>query len=186
MKITRDDCAVILAKLDEPMEYKWRVQHVSKYKPQAACVTYVTARQVMDRLDAVVGKENWQRTIDSPIVSIYSGIAILIDGEWVWKWDVGEKTHVSPIKGESSDAFKRAAVNWGPGRELYEMELVYVETNEKQVSDHGKNTNHPFPIDENGKRIWDLTTYINRLLKIREKSGPLQTRVEQLEEKIAQ
>lgn len=80
---------------------------------------YVDARYVMDKLDHL-GPENWQdRYIDRPGGSVRCGIGLLVDGEWVWKWDVGTISDIEPEKGSYSEAFKRAAVKWGVGRDLY-------------------------------------------------------------------
>lgn len=40
-------------------------------------------------------------------------------GVWVNKQDVGTESNTEKEKGQASDAFKRAAFNWGIGRELY-------------------------------------------------------------------
>ena len=47
-------------KLIKEMPFKWRVQSANSYG--AKCVAYVDARDVQDRLDEVVGPENWQVT----------------------------------------------------------------------------------------------------------------------------
>jgi hypothetical protein len=80
---------------------------------------YIDARYVMDKLDHL-GPENWQdRYIDRTGGSVRCGIGLLVDGEWVWKWDVGTVSDIEPEKGSYSEAFKRAAVKWGIGRDLY-------------------------------------------------------------------
>lgn len=80
---------------------------------------YVDARYVMDKLDHL-GPENWQdRYVDRTGGSVRCGIGLLIDGEWVWKWDVGTVSDIEPEKGSYSEAFKRAGVKWGIGRDLY-------------------------------------------------------------------
>lgn len=90
---------------------------------------YVTARYVQQRLDDVVGPENWRnRFTQCPGGAVECGISIFIwtaDGEekvgvWVEKSDVGVPSTIEPQKGAYSDAFKRAAVHWGIARDLYE------------------------------------------------------------------
>lgn len=84
-------------------------------------LSYVTARFVMDRLDAAVGPAMWQdRYEDRPDGSVRCGIGIHVDGEWVWKWDVGTESDIESEKGVHSDAFKRAGVKWGIARDLYD------------------------------------------------------------------
>ncbi|WP_348260526.1 Rad52/Rad22 family DNA repair protein, partial [Salmonella enterica] len=50
------------------------------------------------------------------------GISIKIGSEWVSKWDAAENTQVGAVKGGRSGAMKRAAVQWGIGRYLYNLE----------------------------------------------------------------
>lgn len=80
---------------------------------------YVDARHVMGKLDTL-GGENWQdRYEDRADGSVRCGIGVLVDGEWVWKWDVGDPSDIEANKGVHSEAFKRAAVKWGIARDLY-------------------------------------------------------------------
>jgi hypothetical protein len=88
--------------------------------PGGRMLDYIDARFVMDRLDAAVGQENWQDKFeDLPNGSVRCGIGIRQADGWVWKWDVGDVSDIEPVKGAHSDAFKRAAVKWGIGRDLY-------------------------------------------------------------------
>lgn len=137
---------------------KWRVQSYSKNKPVAQCVAYIDARHVMDLLDEVVGSENWQddyKLIDGKLLA---GIGIRTVDGWVWKWDTGTESNMEKDKGQMSDAFKRAGVKWGIGRFLYEKGIEFIDTNEPQ-RDNPKN--YPYPVDKQGKRIWDITKHIN-------------------------
>ena len=63
-------------------------------------------------------------------------------------------------KGEASDSFKRAGVKWGIGRFLYDLEITYVKSSEAKTQN-----NFPYVIDDTGKRVYDLTEYINNLKK---------------------
>jgi hypothetical protein len=128
-----------LSKLKEPIgpdEIEWRVgQSGSGQKgPWAKLLAYVTNRAIMNRLDAVCGPENWQNEYraapnDPTGTSLICGISIRIDGEWVTKWDGAANTEVSidgkpdqdtNLKGGFSNSMKRAAVQWGIGRDLYD------------------------------------------------------------------
>ena len=146
-----------LQRLKDVMPHKWRVQAFSKHKPKATCVAYIDARQAMDKLDQVVGPENWQDKYEIVDDTLFCSVGIKCDGEWVWKTDCGVESNVEKEKGQASDAFKRACVKWGIGRFLYEMDMFYVDANEKKT-----NSNFPYPIDKQGNRIWDLTAYVNR------------------------
>ena len=80
-----------------------------------------------DRLDEVVGPENWYNDYkpwhgngkkDAQIC----GISIYFEGKgFITKWDGAEDSDIEPIKGGLSDSMKRSAVQWGIGRVLYKM-----------------------------------------------------------------
>jgi hypothetical protein len=87
---------------------------------------YVTARQVADRLDDVVNPGNWETRfcVLDPGKQVVE-CTITIFGQH--KSDVGYPNNPSrpeleeePFKAAYSDAFKRAAVQWGVGRWLYD------------------------------------------------------------------
>ena len=48
------------------------------------------------------------------------------NGEWISKQDVGVESNTEKEKGQASDAFKRACVNWGIGRELYTAPFIWI------------------------------------------------------------
>ena len=116
-----------LNKLDAPFlpeEVEWRVQSSGSKngKPWAKVLVYVSNRAIQNRLDEVCGKTNWKNEyIEGPSGGILCGISILLNGEWVTKWDGAENTKVESVKGGLSDSMKRAAVQWGIGRYLYNM-----------------------------------------------------------------
>lgn len=115
-----------LSKLKEPLESKWRVQ--SKTPPtnptHVIMVAYIDSRDVQNRLDEVVGAENWQSKFYECKGKQFCEIGIKIDGEWVWKSDSGSESKTEKEKGETSDAFKRAAVQWGINRVAYSYGTV--------------------------------------------------------------
>lgn len=96
-----------------------------KGKPLA----YIDARDVMDRLDAIVGPANWQcEYVDVGNNATCCRLGVFIDGlGWVWKSDGAGQTDMEGEKGQFSDAFKRAAVRWGIGRYLYDIDATYIE-----------------------------------------------------------
>ena len=143
-------------RLSDKIPCKWRVQSFSKNKPVAICIPYIDARQVMDILDEVITPSKWKDEYKSIDGKLFCGISIKVGEEWVTKWDVGSETKVEGEKGEVSDSFKRAAVKLGIGRFLYSMGMQYVTTNDKKTS-----SNFPYPVDDAGNRIWDLTKFIN-------------------------
>lgn len=112
----------------EPHEIEWRVGQVAKSKERATLLAYLTARAVMDRLDEVVGPENWQDTYrQGPDGGVLCALSIRCGDAWVTKEDGGENTQIEAVKGGLSDSFKRAAVKWGIGRYLYKLDSSYHE-----------------------------------------------------------
>lgn len=159
-----------LEDLKAVMPYQWRVQSFSENKPVAQCVAYIDARDVMNRLDDIVGAENWQddyRVINN---QMFAGIGIYINNQWVWKWDTGTESQTEKEKGIVSDSFKRAAVKWGVGRFLYDLEIKIVKTNAKKgdadvKGDTPETSFKKFPsvIDNQGKAVFNISNHINGL-----------------------
>jgi len=146
----------ILPLLTEAMSYKWRVQSFSKIKPEATCVAYIDARDLQDRLDAVC-EYGWER--DHKVIkdNIYAGIGVWMpSGDVQWRWDCGTESSTEKEKGESSDSFKRAGINWGVGRFLYNLKIVRLPANKKKVQGE-----YPHVVDSRGNQVWDLTAHIN-------------------------
>ncbi len=91
----------------------------TKTKGSATLLLYQDARCAMDILDETVGSENWQKEYYEVKGNVYCKIGIFTANGWTWKADCGTESNMDAEKGEASDAFKRAAVCWGIGRELY-------------------------------------------------------------------
>lgn len=131
-----------LDQLDEPFaaeDIEWRIQQSGKTrdgKVWALVLAYVTNRAIMKRLDDVCGKAGWRNEYrDIPNNGgVECGISIKIDSEWVTKWDAAENTQVEAVKGGRSGAMKRAAVQWGIGRYLYNLEegFAQISSDKKQ------------------------------------------------------
>lgn len=102
-------------------ELQKEIPHEYRPGPGGVQLGYITARQVMQLLDDVVGPANWTRQYEDIGGRLFCSIGIKIEGEWVFKSDCGSESNIEPGKGEVSDSFKRAAVNWGVGRFLYDL-----------------------------------------------------------------
>lgn len=132
-------CDINFSKLTEPFaenEIEWRLQSCgeSNGKIWGKCLAYVTNRAIQTRLDEVCGPQNWKNEYDkAPDGGILCGISIKCDGEWITKYDGAENTQVEAVKGGLSDSMKRAAVQWGMGRYLYNLDEGWAD-----VSDKGK------------------------------------------------
>lgn len=113
-------------------DLEWRVQRarVKDGEVRAVVVPYVTNRAIMDRLDEVFGPASWENSFDAgPCGGIVCTISVWT-GEttgWVGKVDGAENTDIEPVKGGLSSAMKRAAVQWGIGRYLYQLPQYYAD-----------------------------------------------------------
>ena len=122
-----------LAQPFSPEDLDWRVQVTNKEKTKGMAVPYVTSRAIQDRLDNVVGAENWRNEFrvwqeSGDAHAQLCGLSLYLEerGEWVTKWDGAENTDIESVKGGLSDAMKRAAVQWGIGRILYWLPRIWV------------------------------------------------------------
>ena len=147
-----------LKKLAEPIDYKYRLQ--SAKNGRATIVSYIDSRQVQDRLDEIVGADNWQDDYKTIGNNLFCGISINVPADdgipnWVTKTDVGTESNVDKEKGEVSDAFKRAAVKWGIGRFLYSLGIITLKA---KAHTNGKE----YPCKDDNTILWsvdDLTAY---------------------------
>lgn len=104
---------------------------------------YKDARCDMNILDETFTPFGWQREHKEIKGVVYCGVGIhcappvvggdLSMNEWVWKWDAGAESYTEKEKGEASDSFKRACVNWGIGRELYTAPLIFIRAKTEPV-----------------------------------------------------
>jgi len=110
-----------------PEAVSWRVGSTTQDKKRGMALAFIDARDVMQRLDDVVGPANWQCRYPHANGKTVCEIGIKIGEEWIWKADGAGDTDVEKEKGALSDAFKRSAVRWGIGRYLYDLESPWVE-----------------------------------------------------------
>jgi hypothetical protein len=114
-------------------DIEWRVQSSGEKNNRiwARVLAYVTNRAIMHRLDEVVGPAGWRNEYAAaPCGGVMCGLSIKVDGEWVTKWDGAENTDIEGVKGGLSGAMKRAAVQWGIGRYLYDLDAGYATIHE--------------------------------------------------------
>jgi len=123
----------IASKLAEPFPADaigWKPQSVAGNR--ALAVAYVDARDVMDRLDAVVGIDGWQDTYETLADgTVVCSLSVKVGEVWLRKCDVGgqsdQKDAGDKHKSAFSDALKRAAVKYGIGRYIYRLPLVWCD-----------------------------------------------------------
>ena len=119
-----------------------RIGQVSKDGSYLTLLLYKDARCDMAILDETVGAENWEREHYECKGNLFCKVGINTNYKkpdsvpnWVYKSDCGTESNTEAEKGEASDSFKRACVNWGIGRELYTAPLIYIPaTDEKGVA----------------------------------------------------
>jgi hypothetical protein len=124
------DRTIHLAALKAPFpadRISWRVGSTTRDKKKGMALAYIDARDVMQRLDEVCGPENWQNDYPHAGEKTVCRIGIKIGDEWVWKANGAGNSDIEAEKGALSDAFKRAAVLWGIGQYLYDLESPWVE-----------------------------------------------------------
>lgn len=141
-----------LQKPFSPKDIEWRVQRTVKTKKgdvKAVVLAYVTNRAIMNRLDEVFGLGGWKNEFKEWRTNgILCGISVKIGDEWITKWDGADQTAIEATKGGFSGSMKRAAVQLGIGRYLYNLTENWVEVKEK--GEHFLKAK----IKENGKDVW--------------------------------
>lgn len=156
----------LLPLLKKPIPHSWRVQSYSKNKPVATVMAYIDARDTQEVLDTYC-TYGWNRKHQMLNDRLYCSIGIAMpDGTIQWREDCGTESNEDKEKGQASDAFKRAGVNWGIGRFLYDMKIQYVTADGIKADADKKEGDkvfkrYPNCINEQGQKIWDLTEYIN-------------------------
>lgn len=106
---------------------------------KAQFLLYVDSRACRRILDETFGVLGWQDTYAEIKGALYCTIEVWDDARkhWVAKQDCGVASYTEKIKGEASDAFKRACFSLGIGRELYTKIPIWIKipTEEQQGND---------------------------------------------------
>lgn len=122
-----------------PQDIEWKVQSASKRNnaTNLLVVPYIESRAVMNRLDCVCGLD-WQSRFNKIEVggkeAFQCELSVKINGEWITRTDAAEVSDYESVKGGHSNALKRAAVQFGIGRSLYDLPQFWVEL--KQRGEH--------------------------------------------------
>ena len=110
-------------------ERKYRVGNTWKREGKhfGMMLTYIDARYVQDVLDRIVGSANWSSAFIEIKGRLFCKITVRYldengDIAYVSKMDCGTESNVEKEKGEASDSFKRCAVHFGIGRDLYHVQ----------------------------------------------------------------
>lgn len=107
-------------------EISCRVQQISE--KGLSLLLYVTSRDGQKRLDEKYGPLGWQDRYEVIDGDLYCIISAWDDDKkmWISKEDVGTASYTAKEKGRASDAFKRACVKHGIGRELYTAPFIWI------------------------------------------------------------
>ncbi len=150
MQVKSECSSDTFARLRAPFEVeliKWRVgARMKSNRNRGQALPYIDARLVQDRLDEVVGPENWRNEFSTAPMGggVMCTLSLRIGDEWVGKADVAQQDEVADnardpeqdreiaVKGAASNAFKRAAVQWGIGRYLYSFEAPWVNLEQER------------------------------------------------------
>lgn len=125
----------LLEELQKPFsseQIEWRVRAATGNHGnfKVLVVPYITSRTVMQRLDDVCGgywQSNFDRIVVGDVEAFQCRISIKLEDEWVTRTDASEVTDYESVKGGHSNAFKRAAIHWGIGRYLYNVNSFWVD-----------------------------------------------------------
>jgi len=95
-------------------------------KGGAQLLLYKDARADMNILDDAVGPLGWKKEYKRDNANCVVSILNTDTGEWISKEDTGTASNSQAEKGLASDSFKRACVNWGIGRALYDAPNIFI------------------------------------------------------------
>lgn len=138
--------------LDEFPENEIKLKPAKVSGNRCLALAYIDARLVLDRLDKVVGINNWR----DEYTLLHGGevecrLSLRIAGEWITKADVGGQSEQpddgDKMKAAYSDALKRAAVKFGIGRFLYRRAQQWMDYDpvKKQIIRPGTGQQPPKP-----------------------------------------
>lgn len=117
---------------------EWRLAQCGKKNDGGVwgtCLAYIQARAIMDRLDEVAGPARWKAEYSFiGTAGVICKLSVKVENEWVTKEDGAEATDIEPFKGGISGALKRAAVLWGIGRYLYDLESGFIQEVDKKAT----------------------------------------------------
>lgn len=123
--MTSQEIMAALAAHFDPELISWRVGPVSngRTKPLA----YLDSRDVQARLDAVMGADWSCDFVPMSDGTTCCKIGLLINEQWRFRANGAGETQVEADKGRYSAAIKRAAVMWGVGAYLYNVDAPWVQ-----------------------------------------------------------
>lgn len=130
----------VLEQLSRPFEdheIEWKIENViqnyyGKTQYQGIGFGYIDARAIQRRLNEVCGlnwSSSYQAHLLDQVILFECTIGLYVNNEWIYRTD-GVELEIGGIeRGKSaySNALKRAAVHFGIGHFLYELDTVYID-----------------------------------------------------------
>lgn len=121
-----------------PYDVELRVSQLNQtqYGTYCTLLVYKDARCDMRYLDECFGSLNWKRSHEVINGNLFCTVSVwdTDKGQWISKQDVGVESNTEAVKGACSDSFKRACVNLGIGRELYDAPVIRFKLEDKEVA----------------------------------------------------
>lgn len=121
-----------IKQLSKIIPFHFRIWSGTKDKSKFTVLWYIDARDAMELLDEVCWPENWARDHKEIWWNLYAWVGIYMFDRRVYKRDCWIESNTEKEKGEASDSFKRACVNWGIGRRLYTLPVMWITAQEAQ------------------------------------------------------
>lgn len=122
-------------------DVEWKPGATTRDKTKGLAMAYLSSRVVQQRFDEVCGPADWRNEFrEGPGGGVLCGISVRVErerpdgtteAEWVTKWDGADNSQVEAVKGGLSGAMKRAAVQWGVGRYLYDLPATWVRLDDR-------------------------------------------------------
>ena len=122
-----------MARLLRADEIECRVGTI--YEHGLSLLLYKDARVDQKILDETYGAMGWKRSHQMIDGNLYCTVEIWDEEkkQWIAKQDVGTQSYSEKEKGQASDSFKRACVNWGIGRELYTAPFIWIPSTKADI-----------------------------------------------------
>ena len=117
-----------------PTEIEWKVQSKTK-TGKTIVVPYIDARAVYDRLDENFGPTGWCSELKEFNNGTVCRLTIKTEEGEIYREDGSDPTAYEAFKGAISGAMKRAAHQFGLGRELYDYPKVMFQGEIKFIDD---------------------------------------------------
>lgn len=122
-----------------PNQLEWRAGATTRDKERAMALPYVDSREIMERLDRILGPNNWKHTIVPNMDNIVVHLSIRVGDEWITRSGIGSREDGEGQRGgdlsaagKATYAFRRAAAAFGISRYLWFYDAPWVPYNKEK------------------------------------------------------